>query len=44
MSKYYVRACPNCKYLDKKTGKCKEGHDTINEDWMEQYGRVPQRL
>ena len=44
MSKYYVRACPNCKHLNKKTGKCKEGNDTINEYWMEQYGRVPQRL
>ena len=44
MSKYYVKACPNCKHLDKKTGKCKAGRDTTNEDWMEQFGRVPQRL
>lgn len=46
MSKYYVKACPNCKYhcVDKKarTHKCEIDNKRMSE-WYDMYGRQPQR-
>lgn len=42
MSKYQVRACPNCKHFDKKRGCCSE-HDNVCQNWLERYSFVAHR-
>jgi len=41
--KYKVKACPNCKFFNKKTLKCENSFQNTLEEWYENYGRVPQR-
>ena len=47
MKKYYVKACPNCKYhnINKKTREhcCDNNCNRNFEYWYETFGKEPQR-